>query len=148
MFHTIFGALLMGLGALGIGRWVFDLWRSHRSLRWPQVKGKILASELIEDPNVDLHSITHYSLDIAYEYEVGGVRYKSERVSFEGRIMSSTKLRVERVEAGYPTKAEVLVYFDPDNPAFSVLEPGVELRSAWYGLFLLIVGNFFAAADF
>ena len=45
MFLKIVGILLVVLGAYNIGRPVFDLWRSRRSPRWPQVKGKILASE-------------------------------------------------------------------------------------------------------
>lgn len=150
------GVPLMGIGAYVIGRYVFG--RSRRSSRWPQVKGKILKSELIVWPPSygDVAYVAYdgaYSLDFAYEYEVGGVRYESKRVSFEtgNRTGSSKVEEVLMLEARYPPKAEILVYYDPDKPAFSVLEPlepGVALRDLYDGVIALIVGAIIVAIGF
>ena len=150
---VIVGVPLMGIGAYFIGRFVFG--RSRRSPRWPQVKGKILKSELmVWPPSYEVVAYSGaYSLDFAYEYEVGGVRYESKRVSFDfGKSTGYAKLEdLLMLEGRYPPKAEILVYYDPDKPAFSVLEPlepGVALRDLYAGVIALIVGAIIAAIGF
>ena len=76
------------------------------------------------------------------------MRYKSERINFGESFVSRNEHKVKRAEARYPPKAEILVYYDPDNPAFSVLEPGVIWDSLWAGYFFLFFGVIFTAAGF
>ena len=139
------GVLLAGFGAYLFGEWVFNLRKASRSTAWPQAKGKILASVYEEKP-VELHRI--YTVNLNYEYEVGGVRYVSKRVSFGGHIATTMEVKALQAHARYPPENQVSVYYDPDKPAFAVLEPGVRFDRLWGGLFCFILGTVLVVVDF
>ena len=134
---AICGVFMACLGAWSIGGWVFHLRKALRSTEWPQVTGKILASDIYEgELDDDEHTVT-----TNYEYHVDGVRYVSDRVSFRPRVKSSNLDIVKQAAVRYrPKGREVSVYYYPENPAFSVLEPGVRFYDVWSGLFFLSLG--------
>ena len=147
MFLIVIGVPFAVFGAYMIGGWVFSLRKAGRSWGWPQVAGKILRSEYGKDVADDgsyLHCVS-----ISYEYEVNGVRYESDRFSFGGYYTSWNEHEAVRKHARYsPIGKEIFVYYDPKQPAFSVLEPGVSLTFLWGGLFLFILGTVIAAVGF
>jgi hypothetical protein len=60
---------------------------------------------------------------VVYQYEVNGQRYQSQRIKageqfLNVRVMGQADATVNR----YPIGATVTVYYDPKNPAESVLE--------------------------
>ena len=140
-FEDIFligaGGLFLGLGLWVIGGWALSLPRASRSTGWPQVTGEVLSSDYSETRTDDG---LIYGVTVTYEYEVGSVRYQSDRVSFGGNFSSNDEARALRAHAKYLPKKQIAVYYDRDNPAFSVLEPGKKLRFLWSGLFFLAVG--------
>ena len=82
-----------------------------------------------------------YAPSVTYQYKVNRIRYNGDRISFgdhAGGSSSLAKSLVHRYRAG----REVHVYYDPDRPDRSVLEPGQTLGTllplAFGGLFLVV----------
>lgn len=124
---ALFGAALLG----GFG-WMVA--RTQAQVReWPQVPGKILTSTVELKPTKSttlgsggsLH--LYWTLDVRYSYRVGARDYVGDRITTR-RIMSSTeggkvppKWLLERKDDFVPGRM-ISVYYQPSNPARSVLE--------------------------
>jgi hypothetical protein len=65
---------------------------------------------------------TRFRPSIVYTFEVNGQQYVSDRVSFGGQIGWSAASFVSGRVAKYPVDSPVTVYYNPQNPAESVLE--------------------------
>ncbi len=129
-------AALAGLGLILVA--VFDLRKAHRAKAWPITEGKVLDSRLREKNDGD--GIT-YEVAILYEYFVNGVAHRSDVWRIRAGSSSFTKAALQTV-ARYPVGSAVPVYFDPEDPADAMLEPG---KISW-ALGLLFAGMAFAAA--
>ena len=90
------------------------------------------ASDWISTPGVVLSSTvqvrriagqTRKIPAVVYQYAVGGHPYQGFRVHL-GEKLGSVRFAggAERLVQKYPTGAQVVVYFDPENPADAVLE--------------------------
>ena len=137
----IFAGLVIGI-VFGLGGIIAVFFGSRTVLRaiesenWPSTTGEVNYSE------VDIHSDsdgTSYSPDVRYFYFVEGKQYQSERVYFGSDVSSSNRRRHQETVDRYPVGSRVTVYYDPDNPATGVLEPGATFDSA----FLVIFGGCF-----
>jgi Protein of unknown function (DUF3592) len=123
---------LAGLGLLLTA--AFDLRKAYRAKTWPTTQGKILSSGLAEVSDSDG---TTYKVAILYEYSVNGVSHRSDVWRLRAGSSSFTKAATKAVER-YPLGATVNVYFNPEDPADAMLEPG---RVSWS---LLLGGVVFA----
>lgn len=111
---TLFG------GSLGV--WgTMELIQAAASRNWPQVPGLITESkvESWEDSEGD----RSYTPSVTYEYKVSQIRYIGDRISFGNHAGGSSSLAKSLVRR-YRPGIEVPVYYDPDRPERSVLEPG------------------------
>ena len=121
-FATIIGAMIMAYGFLTI-------FRSRKTRTWPTVEGTIIASGIVKKMGSSSPGSTNvtnndtYKAEIAYEYEVDGRRYVSNRVHLLD-ISSSNYSRAESIQSRYKTGAPVRVYYSPKNPEQALLEPG------------------------
>jgi len=95
------------------------------SQSWPSVAGTITKSEEEVDDDMTYDAI-------AYVFIVNDRQYTGERVSFG---FSSHAL--ER----YPVGRTVQVYYSPENPTVSVLEPGfgINTKTATVAILLLVL---------
>ena len=107
IFWAIFAAYGLLETILGVVYWR----RGLRSLEWPQTTGVIRASSIrFKGQSAPI---------VTYEYKVGGIWYSSKRTSFGTSFGTSSKRNISyRVGCNYP------VYYNPDKPKMSVLEPG------------------------
>ena len=110
--------------------------KAQRAKSWPSVLGKVLESSM--RAVLDNRGRT-YQAYILYEYAVGGVTHRSDVWRLGVGSSSFTKASTRAVER-YPAGTAVTVFFDPDNPADAILEPG---KASW---FLFVAGMLFAAA--
>jgi hypothetical protein len=94
-------SFLVMLGACAIlGYWVLELQRGQAALSWPTVPGVLEQAGGKQTSEV-------------YRYEVGGRKYRSQRVRFAwGR------------KHGYATGQEIRVFVNPADPKDAVLYPG------------------------
>ena len=122
------GALLMAAGFAIFGATIWITQHEDRSLRWTQVDGVIISSEVNLQEDGEL-----YSPDIAYEYTINGSKHAGTKVKaylMRYNWPGPAKRLCER----YRTGAAVKVYVDPNNPSNAVLEPGIDSRAFATGM--------------
>jgi hypothetical protein len=116
--------------------------KAKESALWPQVKGVITTSHLEVGY---FKGMKGYYGVIEYDYCVGKTCFHGTRVSFN-RIHLAVEDAWQPVVGSYPVGKQVAVYYDPKNPGFAILEPGLhgEMHDTFILGIILIV--FFAAA--
>src|SRR5262249_15582749 len=108
---------------------IFDIQRSlGRMLAWPTAPGRIEKSgvhefEALTGDDGSQQWTTHYRSNVVYSYEVAGVRYTGDKVGTTGRASSNMAALVRSVAARYPAGSAVVIRYNPDNPAESILDP-------------------------
>lgn len=98
--------------------------RSIASQQWPMINGVVVnshaeASFSIGDNNDET---TYYVAVITYEYVVNGIRYTNDRIGWQGDEYRTSMEEAQQLADIYPTDATVVVHYDPDEPAVSVLD--------------------------
>ncbi len=127
----------VGLTAFGLCMTIFVIvvWRRGlRSLEWPQTTGVVRESRIMD---MALFEPIPPTPVVRYEYEVGGIKYSSRTVAFGLTRAPSEYIKKYRVGFNVP------VYYNPDKPKVSVLEPGranVIVYLTIFGLILSIAG--------
>ena len=139
----IIGTIVVCLIFIGIGLFLFirglALYRrAKESSHWLYVKGQVAATEL--DRKSDGEGGWEYYPMITYTYSIDGQQYESQRIIFGGPVGTSKFLAEEELSRYWPGK-KVNVYYDPEDPAQTVLAPG-GTRVVWRWL---IGGAGFAA---
>ncbi len=89
------------------------------SKNWATANGRVLLSQIEMRRSSGHHGSSPYPV-VVYEYEVMGRRYQSNRISFGTEVGGS--MVAPRVVNQYPAGSSVTVYYNPLNPAESVLE--------------------------
>jgi hypothetical protein len=86
---------------------------------WPSTHGTVLKSRT----QVSGGEYTTVSAYVEYQYEINGTLYASTRIRAGDAIMTkNTTQEVYDTVDRYPVGAEVVVYYNPANPAESALE--------------------------
>jgi hypothetical protein len=124
--RTPFGGLILGpvFVLIGVGIFVFlggTFREAYASRSWPTVQGQVTHSEMTQHRDSDGDMM--YGTDITYAYAVNGQQYSGYRVTL---MDGSTSARgaVQDALNRYPAGGTVTVYYDPDDPASAILEPG------------------------
>lgn len=130
---AIVGILLAVLWGIPTAR------NATKSQQWPSVEGSITLSEMGTNYDSDDDSVT-YSAKVLYTYSAGGTERTGSTVAF-GDYGSSDPTHAGGIVNRYPAGSKVLVYYDPNNPSNSVLEPG----ATWSSFVGVIAGIVFLA---
>lgn len=110
--------------------------RARASVTWPGAEGKITASEVITDGEAARLP------KIRYEYLVNGQPFTGDRLKVGHKNFAMTGNLAQTAVERYPAGARVRVFFNPDKPTQSALEPGVN-PAAYVGMIIglaLLVG--------
>ena len=147
--------------------------RSLASSDWPSVDGKIIESRVEEKKVQRTGSGTNktplnqkrYQPKVDYTYSVNDKSFKGSRISYSdhGYLGKSKKITImgvtryssnadakagaQKIAKKYPKGKKVTVYYMPDNPSESLLEPGFSYKVfAWpiCGFVLLVIGGVIA----
>ncbi|NDY43074.1 DUF3592 domain-containing protein [Dissulfurirhabdus thermomarina] len=134
------GRRLFTLFFLGLGFWCLAVGASKAleglaARSWPTAPGRVVISELRQLPTPKRPGVSRLCLRLEYWYEVGGKGYRGTRLN-TGWPCFGSRSYLERARRRHPSGARVRVRYNPDDPARSLLEPGVE----WSALFLMGVG--------
>jgi len=121
-------ALLAIAGVVSLAWHVRLLRRAMASRVWPTVPGRIRSAELREGTGRD---IGHEHAWITYTYTVYARKLTGWRVRF-GWWGDDNQAAAEDYHI-YGSQRDVTVYYNPDDPEQSVLEPG-PVPSLWLGL--------------
>ena len=141
---TLVSSRLPGMGVL---RWIFGgffalvglallafatatMITASNSRTWPQAQGTMLVSAVDrktstarDGPGRTSSTSTSYMPRVEYRYEVDGEAHTGTRLELLERG-EGTRAKVAAKLEKFPQGAKVAVYYDPDDPAQSVLKPG------------------------
>lgn len=116
--------------------------QASSSSSWPSVEGTIVSSKLTSGTSGTGKSrSTTYKAEVRYQYQVDGAAYEND-VLRVGQISTGFKSFPQADVKRHP-KGVTTVYYEPAEPANSVLEPGVHLALALkpsVGLLFFFVG--------
>ncbi len=79
----------------------------------------------------------YYHYNIEYEFNVNGRYYLSNEITFSGEY-SPHEQETRGYIREYPIGKKVIVYYDPQDPSFSVLEPNIYFNAELNMFFLVI----------
>jgi hypothetical protein len=134
MIGYIVTILISGVVLFKFGQ---DILRGLRSRSWPTAEGRINDARIQAHQSSDEDGTsTTYGAAVHYSYNVSGQEFQSTRRTFTDARTSSSK-RAQRILERYPQGSSVTVYYRPDNPSMSVLEPGVGWFSYIVAIFVL-----------
>ncbi len=122
--------------------------RARASERWPRVEGKVITSEPVGYRG---EKYAH----VEFEYSARGKTYTSNRLGVVGSDAGSFfDPRASTILTRYPLSTPVSVSYDPDNPSFAVLEPGLSrqgratlVAGTVLGALFIVIGVVGAAAS-
>ena len=112
--------LLCVLGG-GVGTYYLGILKVkslYEAERWPNVQGRVLSSRIIESSGDDSTTYRGY---VAYSYTVDGREFKNDQVAFMS-VSSSCYSCARKIVRDHPQGGSVRVFFNPENPAESVLD--------------------------
>ena len=128
----IFPSAFMLAGALLCFFGVRQVVHAKASEEWPSTSGRVLES-LVKSRwsqgGSDGHGERVYEAEVLYEYVVEDTTYKGNRVTASSWATDDPS-RAQRTVNRYPEDTDVTVYYMPDDPEQSLLEPGVTGMSA------------------
>jgi uncharacterized protein DUF3592 len=131
-------SLLLGLLILIVGSVLIRVPQSIASIYWPTTEGIIISSHVTEEC---CNSYTEgWYPQISYRYSVNQQEYTSNRIELV-YVAIQWGGSIQSIVEKYPVGQKVSVYFNPNNPAEAVLEPGL-------GTAVLLVWMVFAAGSF
>ena len=117
--------LAIGVGMLISGGYL--LYRDWETRSWPSISGKVLSAHVTRSPGA---RIRFYAI-VTYEYGIGGHRYVNDRQRGRwGQPIYNLQGNAEYAIWDYKPDKPVLVFYDPKNPADTLLEPGLTLGNA------------------
>jgi hypothetical protein len=135
-FSRVFPWSFILMGAIPFGFGIRGIVLASASTDWPHTAGRVVSSTLEHDDEQAAYP------RIIYEFDLNGTRFQGDRVHFGGYRSRDDPYALRLVKQ-YPEGTEVTVYYMPDNPESSLLEPGIRWH-AWLmpgvGAVFLIIG--------
>lgn len=121
---SLLSLVFVGIGAALLGYAVRVAGKARQSLTWPSVEGEIAHSAVLyqTDNSTPRNNGSTFKADIVYRYKVNGRSYSSSRMALLD--LASTAGRAQTLVDRYPDQSKIDVYYNPADPADSVLEPG------------------------
>jgi hypothetical protein len=145
----IFG--LVGIGIFSFSYYAYN--KAKKALKWFTTNGTVLSSE-VQKKTSDQSSIsmmdrteftrrktvTNYTPDVCYSYTVQSKEYVSNKVG-AFNVGTSSSVAAYSVANRYKAGSTVKVYYNPENPAESMLEPGVKaIQKVFLVVGLIVIG--------
>jgi hypothetical protein len=127
----IIGVVLLILNVIFLGIIFFMRRKMAAVNQWPSTMGTVLMSTL--ERRSSSEGSTDYPV-VQYSYQVGGQPYQSHKLA-PGPEVGGTG--AGKVVARYPAGAQVMVFYNPQNPAEAVLER--KAPAQWIMWLILIV---------
>jgi len=123
--------VLFILNAVFLGVIYFMRRRMAEVSQWPSTMGTVVMSRVDRRSSGD--GYTDYPV-VQYSYQVNGQPYQSTKLA-PGPEMGGTGAR--KVVAKYPAGAQVMVFYDPQQPSEAVLER--KAPAQWFMWLMLVI---------
>lgn len=126
---AILTLLLMFVAGALLSRAMPVLLRSLRARGWPEARGVIVQSEVRTldariRKNIGFGSrlATRYAAYVAYEYAVGGLRYRSDRQDLsDEQVLDSQPFKARKIVSRLKQGSVVAVHYNPSRPGIATL---------------------------
>ena len=129
---------IAAIGAVWLGFSGYRSWAGFSSIRWAKSEAAIEDAR-VEFVNTGLIS-ARWQVLVAYSYCVGGQRFTNTVVRFDdGYYFGLERDARDVVARSLMPGQQVDVWYDPEDPARSVLHPGPQLRTVAQLLVALIL---------
>ena len=129
LIGAIFTILILCAAAFGLAVYGIDYVKSaFGSSDWNTTTGEISASYV--DTTGSENTGFSYTAKVEYSYVVDDRLYESDRIGFGEPVQPSladASAIIKPYEIGHP----VTVYYNPDDVAYAVLEPGPTFNIIW-----------------
>jgi hypothetical protein len=134
--HNPILSALVGVVFILISVYYSDIPTMILSPGWPTTEGVITSRRLIGQKfkEYDGDYYTYIEGYVRYQYSINGEPYSSSRVNSIDTLYYPSNLAVQ-----YTVGQEVVVYYNPRNPARAVLEPGFIYNLMAFDIFSLII---------
>lgn len=142
--NNLIPLLFVAVGLVLIYMYFRNLAQVRSSEGWPASQGTILESWVRESTTTDDDGSTssHYYPEVLYTYQVMGVEYQGDKLTF-GPKSGGAQSKATRIVSNYPKGANVTVYYDPAKPSNAVLERNISRTLLIYGVIFLVIGVLF-----
>ncbi len=128
---VLIGSIIV-LTLLAIAVYTRDVISANQATAWPISKGTVIYSDVAQGCG----NGSSFWPKVRYRYGVAGQTYTSENLVF-GNIGCGPEAAAYLITQHFPLHANVLVHFNPDDPAKSVLMVGQVLDDTWLGIYVL-----------
>ena len=126
----IFGGFFALVGLMMLAFATVTMFTASDSRTWPQTQGTMLVAAVDSKtstsgggPGRTNSTSTSYTPRVEYRYEIDGTSHKGTRFELLERG-EGTRAEIAAKLEKFSEGAQVAVYYDPDDPAKSVLKPG------------------------
>ena len=137
---SIFSMGIFLLIGIGLTYWGWNILQNARaSESWPTADGIVTRSQVSH--STDAEGGDSYQPQVTYTYSAINSTYENNTIKFGENSYSSRK-KADGIAASYPVGKNVTVYYDPQQPIKSVLEPGVSGGSyivLGIGIFFILI---------
>jgi hypothetical protein len=145
IFGLIFGASFGG-GAFLLVRNVPMIVEGWQSRSWPVAVGDVKESAAVSKPMGSpgrRGTVGTHVVRLRYEFAVDGRTFTGTRQSLDHVGIINTEAEARREADASPAGSSVRVFYDPSDPARSLLTPGVPIGGVISGVFglLLLAGG-------
>jgi len=137
---SIFSMGIFLLVGAGLTFWGWNILQNARaSASWPTADGIVTRSQVSH--STDAEGGDSYQPQVTYKYSANNSTYENNTIKF-GENSYSSRRKADEIAANYPIGKSVAVYYDPEKPDRSVLEPGVSAGSyivIGIGVFFILI---------
>lgn len=109
-------------------------WQQYQASHFPTVTGTIVHSN-VKTEKSDRHNRTYYSTaDVVYRYTVGSQNFTNTTIRFGMGV--SGRAYAQKNVSKLPVGLDVTVYYDPQDPAVAMIDPGLQGSDLFAVVFL------------
>ncbi|MCG6157513.1 DUF3592 domain-containing protein [Rubinisphaera margarita] len=131
----IFAGVFLYLGWEVVRQETGALHGGSASTTWPTTEGRVISST-VQTKHGTGGDPSRYFPVVEYEYTVNGESLRGDRISYDTQLMAQSSAAA--IAKRYAAGREVTVFYDPDAPADSVIDPGAS-RTSWLGIAVGVV---------
>jgi len=122
--------------------------KAEESTSWSETIGTVHESKVKQGTNVlmsddeDREGTPVFFPEISYTYQVGGMEFTSNRLTFGGKKSFSKRENAEKVTSLYPVGSQLPVYYDPKYPKEAVVDRTAKISNMLliFGIMFVIIG--------
>jgi hypothetical protein len=115
-----------------------------QACRWPTTRGRVVSTGVrsFEFSSGEGSSSTRYKPNVVYRYEVNSQQYSGDKVNYDLLASGMSESYAQKIAAQYQVGQEVTVYYNPKNPADSMLNP----QARWHYIPWVVAACIFGLA--